>query len=552
MRMRRCIVGAVLFLSLTTSAQQKPAIPAVGETIEVSIVNVDVFVTDKAGHRIHGLTKDDFEILENGKPQPITNFSEYRGAPAPSPAETPKSAADGGGAPPPPPQKRTIILFVERMFLDPPERLNAFFATLDKTLHDVVRPGDRAMVLFWDHGVLVNKQPFTDSLPALDDAVDKLKKLSSHPLQNLKGDVQFMLDFAGLFDADSGAAGFATNGGSLREMQEDYYANIEKQSQQRKVETIKALIRTIAADEGKKIMLLSTHRLSRQAGMGVYLGNTGITGPVRLEAQQMMDMSKEIRSIEDAANANGVTLYPLFPEGLDSNPVDPYDLRSVRLEDYQTFSNETSTLKELAEETGGLTAWGTDTNQLLPKVTEDLESYYSLAYRTRTNGTDKGRTIVVKTKNPAFVVRSRREFMDKSDQTRFEDRVIAALFGNTATPGFPLNVAMGKKTVKGNRTIIPLVIHIPLSALTQLPDRNGYAGAFSVYFAWGGTLGGFSDTSHQTKTYTIPPQRVADARQSGHLTYNIDLSVDQKTERIAFGVFDEVSKDYALRLIQLR
>src|SRR5204863_3495201 len=76
MRMRT-FYCAILMLPLAAAAQQKRPLPGIGETIEVSIVNVDVFVTDKAGHRVHGLTKDDFEIFENGVKQPITNFAEY-------------------------------------------------------------------------------------------------------------------------------------------------------------------------------------------------------------------------------------------------------------------------------------------------------------------------------------------------------------------------------------------------------------------------------------------------------------------------------------------
>src|ERR1041385_713305 len=74
----RIVYGAVLLLPLFASAQkQQPPIPAIGASIEVSIVNVDVFVTDKQGQRVRGLTKDDFEIYENGKLQPISNFAEY-------------------------------------------------------------------------------------------------------------------------------------------------------------------------------------------------------------------------------------------------------------------------------------------------------------------------------------------------------------------------------------------------------------------------------------------------------------------------------------------
>jgi hypothetical protein len=67
------------------AAAQKPADPApptttgFGETIEVNVVNVEVFVTDKKGQRISGLTRDDFEILEDGRPAKITNFFAVEG-----------------------------------------------------------------------------------------------------------------------------------------------------------------------------------------------------------------------------------------------------------------------------------------------------------------------------------------------------------------------------------------------------------------------------------------------------------------------------------------
>jgi hypothetical protein len=40
--------------------------------------------------------------------------------------------------------------------------------------------------------------------------------------------------------------------------------------------------------------------------------------------------------------------------------------------------------------------------------------------------------------------------------------------------------------------------------------------------------------------------------RNGHLTYDIELNADKTTERVAFGVFDEVSKEFALRLITLK
>lgn len=54
--------------------------------VSARLVLVDAVVTDKSGQRITGLTKDDFTVLENGKPQKISAFSfEVPETPSPRP-----------------------------------------------------------------------------------------------------------------------------------------------------------------------------------------------------------------------------------------------------------------------------------------------------------------------------------------------------------------------------------------------------------------------------------------------------------------------------------
>jgi len=52
-----------------------PPPPSFGEVMEVNVVNIEVYVTDRDGKRVTGLRKEDFEVLEDGKPVGITNFS---------------------------------------------------------------------------------------------------------------------------------------------------------------------------------------------------------------------------------------------------------------------------------------------------------------------------------------------------------------------------------------------------------------------------------------------------------------------------------------------
>ena len=544
----RTFYGALLMLPLVAAAQQKPAIPGIGATIEVSIVNVDVFVTDKAGHRVRGLTKDDFEIFENGVKQPITNFAEYEeqrepATPIPTAGEGDRKAVVAA------PQPRTIIVFIERFYL-PKFRIDPLFESIKGLLHAAVRPGDRVTVVTWNRGVLLTHQPFTDSLSKIDHAIDHIATLSARPMLDVTAETRWNIQDIEDFDAQVSAngGGGPSGGDTLADLELQAAAERERYDLEQKVRTINALMRSIAAAEGKKILLLATHRLSLEAGAEHYYaaGRTSIAG----EKRQALDMRAQLDSIQKTANANGVTIYPVFPEGLTSVQNGGAGSSAA---DYLILNNETPALRQIADATGGMTAWGSDdVAKLLPRVEEDLDSYYSLAYRVQNSGEDKARNIVVKTKDKALTVRSRREYMEKSDVTKMEDRVIAALFRNPPSPGsVPLHVHVGKRQPRGQQFVIPISVAIPISALTALPSGNQYAGAFSVYFAWGGKFGGISDTTHNTKTYRIPAADIEKARSS-HFTYDFDLVTDVRTERVALGVLDEVSKEFALRLIELK
>ena len=113
----RSIAAALLLLAVVAvPAVAQQTLPPAGDTIDVSIVNVDVFVTDRRGKRITGLTPNDFVIRENGRVQPITNFAEY----APDAEDLTTSRANHSG-------KRTILVFVERFSL-PTFRTGPMFA----------------------------------------------------------------------------------------------------------------------------------------------------------------------------------------------------------------------------------------------------------------------------------------------------------------------------------------------------------------------------------------------------------------------------------------
>src|SRR5262245_63295603 len=66
---------AVLAQAAPPPSQPTPPQPPVTFKVEVNYVEIDANVTDAQGNFVRDLTRDDFQIVEDGKPQSLTVFS---------------------------------------------------------------------------------------------------------------------------------------------------------------------------------------------------------------------------------------------------------------------------------------------------------------------------------------------------------------------------------------------------------------------------------------------------------------------------------------------
>src|SRR5207249_12030935 len=69
------LFSAVLYARPLAAAQENSQQPK--QTIHVSVdrVNVGVIVTDRSGHFVEGLRREDFRVFDNGIEQPLTGFA---------------------------------------------------------------------------------------------------------------------------------------------------------------------------------------------------------------------------------------------------------------------------------------------------------------------------------------------------------------------------------------------------------------------------------------------------------------------------------------------
>ena len=69
-----------------------------------------------------------------------------------------------------------------------------------------------------------------------------------------------------------------------------------------------------------------------------------------------------------------------------------------------------------------------------------------------------------------------------------------------------------------------------------------------MYVVAGDTTSKLSDVQQQTQRFEIPAKDLEQA-MSGYFTYDLDVVLARKTDRVIVGVLDEVSKSFAVKRV---
>jgi Ca-activated chloride channel family protein len=139
------ILGLLLLLAAPAMAQES------GDTIDVKVKLVNVFTTvaDEHGAPVAGLSQDNFQIFEDGKPQKIALFSRESAIPL------------------------SILLAIDTS-LSTRKDLPLELSSARRFAHDIVRPIDGLSVYEFNENV--NEViPFTSDLKRIDHAIEHLQ-----------------------------------------------------------------------------------------------------------------------------------------------------------------------------------------------------------------------------------------------------------------------------------------------------------------------------------------------------------------------------------------
>src|SRR5512143_2261048 len=131
------LLFAIVFAAYVTAnsiplggrSQSRPFDQSESVRLRTELVQVQVVVTDKQSRVIEDLKKDDFELLEQGRPQEVSFFSLERLGVRPA---RPAVSGEEPGAPHPPTPTaeaatpaRTIVLFFDTLHLSGPSLIRS-------------------------------------------------------------------------------------------------------------------------------------------------------------------------------------------------------------------------------------------------------------------------------------------------------------------------------------------------------------------------------------------------------------------------------------------
>jgi VWFA-related protein len=530
-----------LALSLLLALSPAVAQAQFGETVEVRVTNVETIVTDKAGKPVSGLTKEDFEVYENGVRQTLSNFSEVR-------QSVPAGTLTQGEAPEaavPDLRRRVIAVFVDNATLELANR-NGVLPELQRFLRESVRPGDAVVIYTWANGLRTELEPSSD--PAeIDAAVARIGKRVVPPNsdwrarfeEELKELIEATADFGPAALDQKPAISEAISLGAS-------YADRNSAEMRQKGEAIKSVIASVRGTDARKVLVLLTQSLDTNPGEAVFnyidALRESFNGTFHPASEaRVYELPKLGVEIAAAANSAGVTLYPINLAGKFTDMGMRDASSEINLTSRPLDSTQTSTMNlfTLAANTGGIAAAGSSNWKLVfDTIANDLNVYYSLGYRTDGARQDRVKNVEVRLRKKGYTVRTRKAIVEQTAATEMNDAVAANLFHTRATNDLNIKAGIGAATPAGENLVHPLTITIPTSTLTLIPDGTDLVGKFSVFAAFLRSDGAVSSVGRQTQQFRFPAASLAKRKE---VTVKLDVTADARVGSISLGVMDEAS-----------
>ncbi len=524
------------------NAAPEAAVAPLEESIEVTVVSLDVVVRDRSGNLVPGLKRSDFKLFVDGKPVDITNFSASGPGQAPTPA--PATAAAAPASPPaaaaeegaPAPQHLSLVVFVDNANMRPFDR-NRLLKQLRAFLQKTLRPDDQVLLVTHDPGLRV-RHLFHDSAASLYSTLEQLEKESAVGLNR---------DIAARQELDELRDQVKTNGcgavaGAVSQAKSD--AESALADARETYGTLHHLLKSLGGVGGRKALIyvgdgMATHVGTASLGM---LQDLCPNAHVTFEA---LDATPPMRQVIADANANLITFYALEARGLDAyvstehagKPLLSFEVSRLAAVDRQ------DSLLSLARETGGRAAInGNDFGRDLEAMATEMNASYSLGFTPGHAGEGKAHDIRVEVDVPGSRVTYRNSYRDRTLQERLESQVEAVLIHAQTDNPLAASVKIGDAApAEHGRVLLAVQVRVPFGKLALAPAADGRHGRVDIVFGAADARGAMAPLQRMQLPLRVPE---ADAKRvlASQLGYDAKLLLTPGRQRLAFLVRDDVAR----------
>lgn len=500
------------------------------------LIQVPVVVTDKSGNHIHGLTKKDFHVFENGKEQKVATFEEIVTTNEQLPVAAKKQGefsnlmlSDQH------PRTVTVIAIdtINTPFLDQFTGRRALIKYLADNLdsNQVL-----ALMVMTSHGLKVVQGLTSDQ----EQLVQVLKKASGET-PSLKGSSPEMQANA----AVGGAPDFPTSSDLAHPFAAAaafiaYGDTITTALQQPRAleETLNAFLEiawSVSGIPGRKSLIWATGGSPFEISSPAQLPGPGYLSSLYQRTMQ-------------ALNAAQISVYPVDVRGLVENtsaaiPASTGPELQNQISNLASFQQSTiDTFNEFADMTGGKAFYNTnDLASSFKRAADDSSSYYLAGYYLDTHNNNSGwRQLKVKVDKKDTEVRAREGFFVTNetmnpDTTRSSD-LTYALSSPIEGSGVPVSVRWLGTSGEGAKKKAEFMIHMPANSIS-IEGRNGqnhlnFDFAAAAYVN-NGKSGKAATTIGKAVNATVPDVQMAALRANGiDMKNTLELSPGQYTVRI--------------------
>jgi VWFA-related protein len=399
----------------TVQSVPQEAAPPPTLTLHTTVrrVAVDVVATDSKGHPVKGLTRDDFQVLEDGVPQTIRSFDPHVLSPGPAAS----SLADSIHLPPNTfanlvraPEDSPVVVILYDVLNTPASDLPYARTALVKFIK-AQKQGSR-IAIFVLGSRLRMLQGFTD------DETRLLTSLNSKAARTQQSSLLLTTDSSATGDnTDPNAATSPADIGAALAGLTDLEAMETVLMQQERLEATEdafaEIARFVSGLPGRKNLLWLSGSFPGNALPNSDPAAQGTSN----EFGNTFQMEDKIKETNDLLNQYHVSVYPVDVRGLQVNPTfsagsnkGPGNRPSIVGNPNEAA--EHGTMDTIAESTGGRAFYNTNgLQQAMQTAIDEGSIYYALTYsptNTKTDGTL--RRIKVQLRRPGYELAYRRSY----------------------------------------------------------------------------------------------------------------------------------------------